>query len=164
MNQTCNCIEAINKLLRDQNTKGGCELLLGLSVSGESHRVYIATQNDKGKIEAKMGANYCPFCGAKYDTEPDGARLITLERRNHRAKGWAPEHDDSHKFGELALAAACYATPSDHRTDNEIDSQLWPDGWEQKDYERIRELTVAGALIAAEIDRLQRQKLKKEKS
>ena len=38
---------------------------------------------------------------------------IAAERREQLGKhGWTPEHDDEHEHGELAMAAACYATQS----------------------------------------------------
>jgi len=93
--------------------------------------------------------------------EPDGATLIAIERaRQCIEEGWTPQHDDGHTAGELAKAAACYATPPDARTD--VYGFLWPETWDAPTWwkptpdDRIRELVKAGALIAAEIDRLRR--------
>lgn len=65
------------------------------------------------------------------------------------AEGWTPAHDDGHVAGDLAQAAAAYALN---------DEDLWPweaDGsWNPGDVKR--RLVKAGALIAAEIDRLER--------
>jgi len=101
-----------------------------------------------------------------------GAELIAAERqRQIDAEGWTTDHDDGHDEGELALAAACYAIPDDgdasepvrFPTRSLLDGKeippLWP--WEGRWYKRTphdrrRELVKAGALIAAEIDRLQR--------
>lgn len=96
--------------------------------------------------------------------ERGGVSLIAAEReRQVSVEGWTPEHDDEHSHGELATAAACYAAPL--MCDNEIETTMprkailahWPwalTWWKPGD--RIRELVKAGALIAAEIDRLQR--------
>lgn len=77
-----------------------------------------------------------------------GAELIAQERqRQVEQEGWTPEHDARHVNGELAEAAAAYATGT---------LSLWPWGlswWKPKD--RISNLVRAGALIAAEIDRIQ---------
>lgn len=99
----------------------------------------------------------------------DGVNLIMRERnRQLNEEGWDTSHDDAHDMGELARAAACYAVPRDYRT---LDRSFvgipieWPfeDKWWKPTPEvRIRELVKAGALIAAEIDRLQR--LAKSKS
>lgn len=98
----------------------------------------------------------------------DGVTLIAAERqRQVDAEGWTAEHDDTHECGELALAAAVYACPPRDRSDA-IKRALWPWGWNSFKGEpmyfdrptptdaRIRSLVKAGALIAAEIDRLQR--------
>lgn len=87
-----------------------------------------------------------------------GAQLIAVERqRQTDVEGWTPEHDNEHELGELATAAACYALP-------DIYEEWWPwapTWWKPSgEYEgagRIRDLVKAGALIAAEIDRLQRE-------
>lgn len=88
-----------------------------------------------------------------------GINLIEAEReRQIYREGWTEEHDDKHVNNELALAAACYAVP-------DVFSQgYWP--WDLSWYKsttRIKDLVKAGALIAAEIDRLQRIEIKKAK-
>ena len=90
-----------------------------------------------------------------------GINLIENERiRQIHREGWTEEHDDKHVNNELALAAACYAVP-------DVFSQgYWPPTWDLSWYKpttRIRDLVKAGALIAAEIDRLQRIEFKKAK-
>lgn len=110
-----------------------------------------------------------------------GIEQIAMERlRQINQEGWTPEHDDEHTDGSLALVAICYATPIPI-FQREGDEQYfafvdpWPDSWdsawdkrpfdryhgklrEPTPDERIRMLVKAGALIAAEIDRLQRIK------
>lgn len=116
----------------------------------------------------------------------NGIELITAERERQITKeGWTAEHDDEHEVGELALVAALYATPILLYNVNVYeDSITWNDpygwtGWDEKwdkrkrsimdniipnsslpNKKRIRNLVKAGALIAAEIDRLQRVKNK----
>jgi len=102
-----------------------------------------------------------------------GVELIAAERRRQiEEEGWTAEHDDRHKHGELAAAAACYAvaeTPvytlrsysvgGDPRLPQYKLENVWPVGWSPgawKPKDRLRNLIRAGALIAAEIDRLQR--------
>jgi|GEM_PF-932745 len=115
-------------------------------------------------------------------SKKDGAAMITIERaRQIYQKGFNKEHDREHRGGDLALAAVCYATPKRLYEIREwVDGTIsffdpWPDEWagwwdkrkrhgggekivvaDPKDYSppRIRELVIAGALIAAEIDRL----------
>ena len=90
-----------------------------------------------------------------------GIDLIKQEReRQIYSEGWSSEHDDEHTNNELALAAVCYALPGTYLSSN------WPSTWDKKWYKpttRIKDLTKAGALIAAEIDRLLRIEIKKAK-
>jgi hypothetical protein len=106
------------------------------------------------------------------------ARDVLAEReRQISAEFWTPFHDDAHSTGDLARAAAAYAisaaTPgsvlalSDFmfgcRVLPTIQSHncLWPwqmKWWKPKDPRR--DLVRAGALILAEIERLDRAALK----
>lgn len=102
-----------------------------------------------------------------------GAGLIVAERqRQIVAEGWTPEHDAQHSGGDLVRAAECYllaprydllirhAVPVVH---GPAAGQPWaphrwpwePRYWKPCPDDRLRELVKAGALIAAEIDRLQ---------
>lgn len=100
----------------------------------------------------------------------NGIELIAAEReRQLKSEGWTAEHDDAHDNGELVMAARCYATEPHNRNchtysqtigirDEKVSVPvLWPWSWEWwKPKDRISDLVRAGALIAAEIDRLQR--------
>ncbi len=88
-------------------------------------------------------------------TEKTRAELIWFERRRQIAEeGWTPAHDDAHEDGELVDAAVCYVHSDSHPASVAPCLWPWPDGWKPKD--QISNLVRAGALIAAEIDRLQR--------
>lgn len=80
---------------------------------------------------------------------------IRSERyRQMQEEGWSPAHDQQHDAGELSDAAACYALGQPE----EIINQLWPWGWQWwKPTEKRRNLVKAGALIVAEIERLDRE-------
>lgn len=107
----------------------------------------------------------------------NGVELIAAERqRQVETEGWTTKHDDKHVDGSLAQAAACYAqsNPRMKTVCENVDVAIrgecpvwkthrirvpaaWPwspQWWKPK--ERVRDLVRAGALIAAEIDRLQR--------
>jgi hypothetical protein len=96
-----------------------------------------------------------------------GVELIAAERtRQVEVEGWTPEHDAYHAGASLAVAACCYALPPNMRKWRYTSSgpnpssvpTLWPwspDSWKPSD-DRVRDLVKAGALIAAEIDRVQR--------
>lgn len=85
----------------------------------------------------------------------DPIALIRAEReRQIASEGWTANHDDQWLNGEMATAAAYYALPAEAGT-----PPLWPWAreWNKKDkHDRLRQLVIAGALIAAEIERLQR--------
>ncbi len=98
-----------------------------------------------------------------------GTELIAAERqRQIESEGWTHEHDDEHQMGEIAIAAACYALPEIERVESlgchepeyggDGSPLIWPWGgyWKPTPNDRVRELVKAGALIAAEIDRLRR--------
>lgn len=79
-----------------------------------------------------------------------GVQLIAAEReRQVKVEGWTPAWDTQHVHGEMAAAAASYLTG---------DRAHWPAGyWDIEWYkpkDQLSNLVRAGALIAAEIDRL----------
>lgn len=96
-----------------------------------------------------------------------GIEIIAAERqRQIQEEGWSAEHDDySHTQDTLAMAATRYCLPPGLRSRQigALLALLWPwapDWWKPSPDNRIRELAKAGALIAAEIDRRQRESKK----
>jgi len=89
---------------------------------------------------------------------------IAAERRRQIEKeGWSVVHDDEYSEGEMADAAVSYAgqwTPDQMVYDDAGNPRyplMWPwsvDWWKPKG--RRRDLIRAGALIVAEIERLDR--------
>lgn len=92
------------------------------------------------------------------------ARDVLAERqRQIGAEGWTPEHDDAYADEQLARAAVCYALPQGNYEIPEP-PEFWP--WDAawwKPGERRRELIKAGALILAEIERLDRAAIAQQK-
>lgn len=96
-----------------------------------------------------------------------GAELIADERRRQiEVEGWSPEHDDQWTGCQLVQAAKLYAcagaaTHLMHHNDLHAwpFAGAWPCGpdWWKPSTDPIRNLVKAGALIAAEIDRIQRE-------
>lgn len=97
--------------------------------------------------------------------------------RQTRGEGWSADHDDQWVHGEMARAAAVYAAPGPAYercsvTGNVEEMWPWSDRWDKRRRndagfvppltsqqaiaDRRRELVKAGALIAAEIDRIDR--------
>lgn len=81
-------------------------------------------------------------------------KAIAAERRRQIEKeGWTPEHDDKYTSGELLEAATCYALHNGGELDDAPGAWPWSrDFW--KPTSRQRDLEKAGALIAAELDRV----------
>lgn len=90
--------------------------------------------------------------------QPALADVMTERQRQINAEGWTPEHDDEHENNEMAFAAACYSLyagnpyPGQGYTPPEWpwDAEFWRPSTERRD------LVKAGALILAEIERLDR--------
>lgn len=93
-----------------------------------------------------------------------GIELIAEERQEQIEKhGWTKKHDDdTHDNGELVRAACAIAYDSEPDKPANFSAPNW--AWEIREHkqnskrkvvEKIERLKVAGALIAAEIDRLQ---------
>ncbi len=89
-----------------------------------------------------------------------GIEIIANERiRQMNKEGVDLNHDQAHMDGHLARAAACYALPAGWRIHPVQTAPPWAWPWEHIFWKptpdnRIRELAKAGALIAAEIDRI----------
>jgi hypothetical protein len=101
------------------------------------------------------------FCdGAAHIAPAQGSRGcddIAAERQRQMVReGWTPAHDDEHTESDLASAALCYVYVSIFDP-GDFPLRYWP--WDRKWWkpsDARRNLVKAGALIAAEIDRLDR--------
>lgn len=86
--------------------------------------------------------------------------VLAERRRQIEAEGWTPAHDDEYLMpGSLAEAAACYAIssiPGTKRRKEPPHGWPWAIKWWKPTTPR-RDLVKAGALILAEIERLDRQ-------
>jgi hypothetical protein len=87
----------------------------------------------------------------------NGTELITAEReRQIHSEGWSPKHDDKHDDGQLLEAAVCYVKHAQHGDWTHPITWPWEKQWWKPSKDQVRDLVKAGALIAAEIDRLLR--------
>lgn len=90
-----------------------------------------------------------------------GIECISEERnRQVEIKGWSSDHDDGHASGDLAvMAAMCACNGTDARVEDPLERDWGIEkrhGYSGEHPDRIHLLAIAGALIAAEIDRLNR--------
>jgi hypothetical protein len=93
--------------------------------------------------------------------------IVAERARQIAVEGWTAEHDDQHDDGQLARAAAAYAIfaglPRQFTTlaqsMRSAIPMIWPwsAGWWKPSEQNRRNLVKAGALIVAEIERLDRK-------
>lgn len=96
------------------------------------------------------------------------AHICNERMRQVLDEGFTADHDATHGDESLGLVAACYASPIPILKadwDEPKESMFvfcdpwprdWPAGWDKRGkHDRIKQLAIAGALCAAEIDRLQ---------
>jgi hypothetical protein len=146
---------------------------LNMDMAAETELARILDPAIVLKIRAKQAAKPTgsalpiPLASPPSPAETDAARDLLAERKRQVEKeGWTPSHDDAHDRGELAAAAGCYALGACLPT-HEVDGpgsyvipSFWPwDGEWWKSSTRRRDLIKAGALILAEIERLDRAAL-----
>lgn len=105
-----------------------------------------------------------------FDEESGAARIARERQRQVDSEEWDATHDDQWTFDELPRAAALYLRVTDDNVESVMENlghplrANWP--WREEWFkpfhkgtrkvDRIRCLGKAGALIAAEIDRLKR--------
>ena len=126
-----------------------------------------------------VGANTHPRFASRAAVDVIAERVRQMDK-----EGWTPEHDDEHTKGELAMASALYAAPIplyDVSHSNVLGGPIIHDPWpfttseirtvtpdgipvyrlvphfdKRGKHPRRRELVIAGAMIIAEIERLDR--------
>ena len=89
--------------------------------------------------------------------QTQAARDVLAERRRQiESEGWTPNGDDKYRMSDLSTAAACYALTGNADARDDV-PQIWPwaPEWWKPAGDR-RNLVKAGALILAEIERLDR--------
>ncbi len=117
----------------------------------------------RATVQEGIHPAYHRAAAKRRDVEPTrAARDVLAERRRQiSAEGWTPEHDDEHDARQLAHAAACYAYPELTCIES-VNTWPWAPEW-FKVRDHRSNLVRAGALILAEIERIDRA-IAKEKS
>jgi hypothetical protein len=183
LNGTAEAAEAYEQRIRADERRKVLEVMLRLLeaptvVDEDKGKVIILTRWAKEWL-AKLAALDAE--AAKKTQKPSeaeggvmtGAELIIAERwRQIEKEGWTHDHDDQHLYGELAAAAISYiahAAQLPIKAKVTVESEFgwirkwlhpwpWEARWWKPDPDPVRNLVKAGALIAAEIDRLNRSK------
>ncbi|RTS82225.1 zinc ribbon domain-containing protein [Pseudomonas aeruginosa] len=122
------------------------------SERGDEHGYCIVREQHALKIAREL------FGAAPGNSVPQAWLDVQAERRRQiEAEGWTPEHDDEHDTGALASAAGCYAMFSLAYPAGDP-SHFWPwdKSWWKPSPDGRRNMVKAGALILAEIERLDR--------
>ncbi len=113
--------------------------------------------------ECVGGRHYCPE--HRLTPAPSMQAIEAEHLRRIEEEGFTAEHDDSLPPGSLAAAAGCYALFTDAFPNAGQPPPHWPwepRWWKPKDYRR--DLERAGAMIAAELDRIDRREAQKRES
>lgn len=135
--------------------------------SDDNMGFWPSSQAARDAAQVDWNANLAPALHSPPDTGLREAAVTDVlaerERQKSEERFDAP-HDDRHTHGELAYAAACYALAGTGLALKEwlrtIIFRLWP--WDQerwKHTDKRRSLVKSGALILAEIERLDRAAL-----
>ena len=141
--------------------------LLGVSISLHQNFVFATIMT---VISICRGFILRRIFEALHIRVPMSASILAIaaeRRRQIDVEGWTAEHDSNHARGALALAGACYALSAASRRFRDAGADrlannikasadcLWP--WEKgwwKPQDNRRDLVRAGALIAAELDKM----------
>ena len=87
----------------------------------------------------------------------NAVQSVIAERQRHQsAEGWTPEHDDQYSKSQLLWASSCYVLNAIHPFNRIPFDWPWTPEWWKRTNPR-RDLVKAGALILAEIERIDRQ-------
>lgn len=133
-------------------------------LANAEHQLYMA-ELAKHNLKASRKAQFRKRRAAEKRIAELESRTVTAaasdvlaeRQRQVTAEGWTPEHDDEHCNGELAMAAVCYIneTGTVNRNGGKPWGWPWAASW-WKPNTRRRNMVKAGALILAEIERLDR--------
>lgn len=112
---------------------------------------------------------------------PMSPAVVAIASERHRqqdVEGWDAAHDDEHTDRSLALVAALYATPIElfnvggndpwpwTSYDDDLQSRAPPyNCWDKrKQHDERRRLVISGALLVAELERLDRSRKQKKRA
>lgn len=135
------------------------EMATGENADRVAHLTLAKRQHRMAQLRAAMTP------APAYEALSQAAQDVLAERRRQiEVEGWTPEHDDRHNEQSMSIAAACYVLngtmPTRVGPQRVSLEHLWRwTGWSVtwfKPKDRRTDLVRAGALILAELERLDR--------
>ncbi|HFJ0103309.1 TPA: hypothetical protein ACGSW7_004496 [Yersinia enterocolitica] len=164
--------EQLIDFLADQLEKVELELIKPLPIGelvhrleGQTYEKWFSESDVKDLRERAQKAEAALSAANEKPIAPVILEIANERLRQINAEGWKPEHDDQHANGELAMAACEYAKQAavapwdeDIDYDQHPSGKFWP--WDESCWKPTtprRDLVKAGALIVAELERLDRE-------
>lgn len=133
----------------------------GVRISHEAARDPVVYDEAIDRAMRERGCGGLPMPeGISRDPTLAVLDVLAERRRQIEVEGWTPEHDDEHVAGELATAGASYALVAVGY--GLLALRAWPWTAGLKPTTPRRDLVKAGALILAEIERLDRMAAEKK--
>ena len=145
-NDYCMCGDAMKN-----HTHGGCGHPTGMF--DYYYNQWLQAENKTPATDAFLAEVL-----AQVVKSPSNAvQSVIAERQRHQsAEGWTPEHDDQYSKSQLLWASSCYVLNAIHPFNRIPFDWPWTPEWWKPTNPR-RDLVKAGALILAEIERIDRQ-------
>ncbi|WP_301154282.1 Lar family restriction alleviation protein [Metapseudomonas otitidis] len=135
------------------------------SAEAEAVALWIQRTNRNHHLyDGSVRDGLCVYPARAAEQLTNAARDVLAERRRQvEDEQWTPEHDDRYRHRQLAMAAACYATSPAHDDLHSVQTATpampsawpWARAWWKPGTLR-QNLVKAGALVLAEIERLDR--------
>ncbi|MDP8580202.1 hypothetical protein [Klebsiella pneumoniae] len=144
-------VEALEKAQTKNELVAG-----GIAVAEKLHeRIAYLEKRLKGTEESLIAATDMVRELESRTVTAAAADVLAERQRQVAAEGWTAERDDSYQNSELADAAACYAIHAHNQGFSTPAHWPWSTTWWKQTNPR-RDLVKAGALILAEIERIDR--------
>lgn len=144
-------VEALEKAQTKNELVAG-----GIAVAEKQHeRIAYLEKRLKGTEESLIAATDMVRELESRTVTAAAADVLAERQRQVAAEGWTAERDDSYQNSELADAAACYAIHAHNQGFSTPAHWPWSTTWWKQTNPR-RDLVKAGALILAEIERIDR--------
>ncbi|EOV7571509.1 ead/Ea22-like family protein [Escherichia coli] len=143
----------------------GPETVLALLDERERNQQYIKRRDQEneeialtvGKLRVELEAAEKRIAELEARAFNPAILDVIAERQRHQsAEGWTPEHDDQYSKSQLLWASSCYVLNAIHPFNRIPFGWPWTPEWWKPTNPR-RDLVKAGALILAEIERIDRQ-------